>query len=122
MNGRVVDAHAPFLHELFKLPIAQRVRHVPGHAREDDVLCEMGPLEAHHAPSRLTLGWLCTISRFWTLLMDLHRYKLINSMLHFEFLCKAPWVTEGDHTHMAHKRRFATDPPRLLWGWTCTAG
>src|SRR5882724_13013310 len=33
---------------------------------------------------------LCTISRFWTLLLDLHRYKLINSMLNFEFLCKAP--------------------------------
>jgi hypothetical protein len=32
---------------------------------------------------------LCTISRFWTLLLDLHRYKLINSMLNFEFLCKA---------------------------------
>jgi hypothetical protein len=32
---------------------------------------------------------LCTISRFWPLLLDLHRYKLINSMLNFEFLCKA---------------------------------
>jgi hypothetical protein len=33
---------------------------------------------------------LCTISRFWTLLFDLYRYKPTNSMLNFEFLCKAP--------------------------------
>jgi hypothetical protein len=49
-----------------------------------------GLVEAPTAPVRLPPGGLCTISRFWTLLLDLYRYKLINSMLNFEFLCKAP--------------------------------
>jgi hypothetical protein len=53
----VVDAHTPFLHELFKLPIAQWVRHVPVQACEDDVLRYMGIIEARHSPSCLTLGY-----------------------------------------------------------------
>ena len=39
---------------------------------------------------RLPAKGLCTISRFWTFLLDLYRYKLINSRLNFELLCKAP--------------------------------
>jgi outer membrane usher protein len=38
---------------------------------------------------RHRLGRLCTISRFWTLVLNLHRYKFINSMLNFGLLCKA---------------------------------
>jgi hypothetical protein len=31
----VVDGHATFLHQLFHMTIAQRVRHIPPDARED---------------------------------------------------------------------------------------
>jgi hypothetical protein len=38
----------------------------------------------------LSLRGLCTISRFWTLLFDLYRCKLTNSVLNCELMCKAP--------------------------------
>jgi hypothetical protein len=48
------------------------------------------------SPPAMGLGGLCTISRFWTILLNLHRYKLINSMLTFGLLCKAGWGREKD--------------------------
>jgi hypothetical protein len=55
------------------------------------------------------LEGLCTISRFWSLLLDLHRYKLINSMLNFELLCKAAWRGEGNGTGAAYTSRRRVD-------------
>ena len=54
MNGRINDHRAALLHELFQLPMAQRVRHLPTHACQDDVLLEVGTLEADHDLSRST--------------------------------------------------------------------
>ena len=45
VDGRVIDRYPALLHELFELAIAQRVRHIPPDAREDDVFLEMGPLK-----------------------------------------------------------------------------
>src|SRR5918992_1936754 len=59
VDGRVIDGHPALLHQLFELAIAQRVRHVPPDACEDDVLREMGPLEAdHHRSPSLDSRWI----------------------------------------------------------------
>src|SRR6266850_1922770 len=52
VDRRVVDGHAALLHQCFDMPITQGIRHIPAHAREDNLLREMGPFEAH--PHRLS--------------------------------------------------------------------
>jgi hypothetical protein len=58
MNGRVVDRHSAFLHELFHLTVAQRVGQILSHTRENHVFHKVGPLEADHrrAPPRVILS------------------------------------------------------------------
>jgi hypothetical protein len=56
--------------------------------------------------SPLSLRGLCTISRFWAFLLDLYRYKLINSMLNFELLCKTPSGEGGVRVGNKHGERF----------------
>src|SRR5262245_11202282 len=54
----VIYLHPTFFHESFDMARAQRIRHIPPHAHENDLLWEVGPLEAHRhrrSPS------LCTI-------------------------------------------------------------
>src|SRR6266852_124864 len=46
LDGRMIDRDTPFFNQLFDMPIAQRVGHIPAHAHENDVLGKMGPLEA----------------------------------------------------------------------------
>ena len=46
LDGRMIDRHPTLLHEFFDMPIAQRIRHIPAHAHENDLLRKMGPLEA----------------------------------------------------------------------------
>lgn len=43
----MVYSDAAFLLQLFDMPVAQGIYHVPAHAREHDVLGEMSPFEAH---------------------------------------------------------------------------
>src|SRR5262249_49030336 len=47
LEGRVVDRHPAFFHQLFDMPIAQGIREIPTHAHQNNVLREMGSLEAH---------------------------------------------------------------------------
>src|SRR2546425_1089931 len=57
LDGRVVDRYPPLLQEFFDMPIAQGIRHIPAHPQENDILREMGPLEAHRhrlSPSLLS--------------------------------------------------------------------
>src|SRR5215471_12511898 len=59
MECGVVDRYAALLHEFFHMSIAQGVGHVPSHTHENDVLWEMGSLEAdrhHRSPSLRTIG------------------------------------------------------------------
>jgi hypothetical protein len=58
VDGRMVDRHAAFLHHLLQVAIAQGIRHIPSHARQDNISLEMGPLKAHHdrSPPLRTLG------------------------------------------------------------------
>jgi site-specific DNA recombinase len=58
VDGGVVDRHTALLHQLFDMTRAQGIGDIPPHTGQDNILREMGPLEAHHAlsPSRLTLG------------------------------------------------------------------
>jgi hypothetical protein len=54
----VVDRDPTLLHEFFDMPIAQGIGHVPPHTHENDVLWEMGSLEAdrhHRSPSLFTV-------------------------------------------------------------------
>src|SRR4030095_2900502 len=58
INGGVIHLHSPFLHEFFDMARAQRVRHIPADAHENDVWWEMSPFEAYghrRSPSRCTL-------------------------------------------------------------------
>src|SRR5437870_5389176 len=60
VNGGVIDLHPPFFHEFFDMACAQRIRHVPPHAHENNLLREMGTLEAHRhrrSPSLCTIGY-----------------------------------------------------------------
>ena len=59
LDRRVVDVDPTFLHEFFDMAIAQGIRHIPAHAHQNDILREMGPLEAHRhrrSPSLFTLS------------------------------------------------------------------
>src|SRR6266850_3570509 len=46
LDGRVIDRDTPLFHQLFDMTVAQGIRHIPAHTHEDDILREMGPLEA----------------------------------------------------------------------------
>jgi hypothetical protein len=53
----VVNRHAALLHQFFDVAIAQRIRHIPAHAHEHDVLRKMGPFEAYrHLSSLLSIA------------------------------------------------------------------
>src|SRR5712692_5306038 len=56
LDGRMVDRHPAFLHQLFHMPIAQGIGDVPPHTSEDNVLQEMARLEADHRLDLLVLG------------------------------------------------------------------
>ncbi len=59
VDGRVIDLHATFKHEFFDMACAQRVGDIPTNTRQNDLLWEMGPLEAHRhrlSPSLFTLS------------------------------------------------------------------
>src|SRR5215831_21409175 len=59
LDSRMVDRYAALLHEFFYMPVAQGIGHVPPHPHENDVLWEMGSLEAdrhHRSPSLLTMA------------------------------------------------------------------
>jgi hypothetical protein len=43
----MVEQHPALFHEFLHMPIAQRVRHIPPYAHQNDILREMGPFEAH---------------------------------------------------------------------------
>src|SRR5262245_52952036 len=47
VNGGVIHLNPPFLHEFFNMARAQRIRHIPTYAHENDILWEMNALEAH---------------------------------------------------------------------------
>src|SRR5215475_12426784 len=47
LDGRVVDWHPALLHPFFHMPITQGVGHIPAHPHANDILREMGSLEAH---------------------------------------------------------------------------
>src|SRR3989442_633343 len=59
LDGRVVDGNTSFLHQLFTMAIARRVRHRPPDAHEHDVLRTMGAREADHlcSPSLVQSRW-----------------------------------------------------------------
>jgi hypothetical protein len=59
LDGRVIDRHRTLLHEFFDKPIAQRIREIPAHAHQNDLLRKMGPLEVDRhrgSPSLFTLS------------------------------------------------------------------
>src|SRR4029077_14797945 len=47
LDGGVVYRYPAFLQEFFDMPIAQGVGHIPAHTHQNDILGEMGTLEAH---------------------------------------------------------------------------
>src|SRR5207249_2732615 len=60
LNGRMVDRHAAFLHELFDMPVAQGIGHVPPHAHENNILRKMDSLETNRhrrSPSLCTIDY-----------------------------------------------------------------
>jgi hypothetical protein len=48
VNGGVIHVDATLEHQFFDMAGAQRIRHIPAHTHENDVLWKMGALEAHH--------------------------------------------------------------------------
>src|ERR671933_534407 len=47
LDRRVVDWHPALLHQFFDMPITPGVRHIPPYTHQNNLLWEMGPLEAH---------------------------------------------------------------------------
>jgi hypothetical protein len=47
VDGGVIHGDSPFLHQFFDVTRTQRIRHIPPHARENDLLWEMRTLEVH---------------------------------------------------------------------------
>src|SRR5215510_12463767 len=47
LDRGVIDLYPALLHQFFDMPIAQGIRDVPTHTHQDNILGEMGPLEAH---------------------------------------------------------------------------
>jgi hypothetical protein len=47
LDGRVVDWHPALLHQFFDMPITQGIRHIPPYTHQNNILWEMGTLEAH---------------------------------------------------------------------------
>jgi hypothetical protein len=45
----MIDRDAAFVQEFFHMARTQGISHVPSNARQNDLLREMGPFEAHHA-------------------------------------------------------------------------
>jgi hypothetical protein len=59
LNGRVVERHAAFLHELFDMPVAQGIGDIPPHPHQNNLLRKMGSLETdrhRRSPSLRTVG------------------------------------------------------------------
>src|SRR5262245_59112776 len=57
-NGRMTHVATPFEHQFFEMACAQRTRHIPADAGQNDFRREVGPLDAHrhrHSPSLLLL-------------------------------------------------------------------
>jgi hypothetical protein len=55
----VVHGHAAFLHQLFDMPVTQRIRHIPPDTHENDLFGEMGSFEAYRqdcSPSLRTVA------------------------------------------------------------------
>jgi hypothetical protein len=45
VNRGVIHLHPPFLHEVFDMARAQRVRHIPANPHQNNLWGEMGPFE-----------------------------------------------------------------------------
>src|SRR5262249_16830633 len=55
----MVHRYSTLLHQFFDMAIAQRVGHIPSHARENNILHKMGALEAdHHCSPSLDSRWV----------------------------------------------------------------
>jgi hypothetical protein len=55
----VIHLHPTFLHEFFDMARAQRIRHIPADACQNNILWKVGSLEAHGhglSPSVFTLS------------------------------------------------------------------
>jgi hypothetical protein len=50
----VVDLHAPFFHHLLELAVADRIRHIPAHAPENDLSLKMTAFEIDHREAPAT--------------------------------------------------------------------
>jgi hypothetical protein len=58
VNGGMIHVDTAFEHQFFEMACAQRTRHIPADAGQNDFRREVGPLEAHrhrHSPSLLLL-------------------------------------------------------------------
>src|SRR5471030_222623 len=51
VDRRMVDRHAALLHDLFQVPVAQRVSHVPANADQYHIDRETHPFEIEHVDS-----------------------------------------------------------------------
>src|SRR5471030_342323 len=51
VDRRMVDRHAALLHDLFQVPVAQRVSHIPANADQDHIDWETHPFEIEHVDS-----------------------------------------------------------------------
>jgi hypothetical protein len=59
VNGGVIHLNPTFLHEFFDMARAQRIRHIPADACQNNILWKVGSLEAHGhglSPSVFTLS------------------------------------------------------------------
>jgi hypothetical protein len=59
VDGGMIHVHSALAHEFFNVSCTQRVGDIPAAPRQNDVLWEMGPLEAHghlYSPSNITLN------------------------------------------------------------------
>src|SRR6188474_1605185 len=58
VDGGVIHGDPTFPHEFFHVTRTQRIRHVPADARENNLVGEMGPFEAHRHGRSPSLGTL----------------------------------------------------------------
>src|ERR1700692_991897 len=57
MKRGMINLHTPFSHHFLDLPVADRIRHIPAHAPQDDFALKMAPFERdRHHPSYSNSG------------------------------------------------------------------
>src|SRR5471032_3429991 len=114
----MVDRHAALLHDLFQVPVAQRVSHVPANADQDHIDRETHPFEIEHVgsssvrASQFTRSSCCLLTR--------HNQAATVEQLVFQRVV-GQVVELLQHQYLDHQHRWIWRTAALgpRWSWCC---